>query len=368
MDVVHPYCAGLDVHKQSVVACTLTPKGKQLQSFKTMTADLLSLADWLRQQSITHVAMESTGGYWKPIFNILEGEFEVLLVNAKHIKFVPGRTTDVKDAEWIGQLLQHGLLKASFIPEAPQRELRELTRYRTPLIQERSSEVNRLHKVLEDANLKLSSVATDVLGVSGREMLQAILRGKEDPAALAELAKGRLRTKISELERALSGRVKESHRLLLKLQLEHIDELNLKLEQLEMEIAKLLPPFDQDNLLARVQTIPAVGEKIAQVIVAEVGTDMQRFASAGHLAAWAGLTPGKNERAGRNRSARTNKANRYLKSALVEGANRLSRSHDTFLAARFHRLKARRGQKRAAVALARSILEIAYFLILHGGV
>lgn len=367
MDVVHPFCAGLDVHKQSVVACVRTPAGQQVRSFKTMTADVLVLADWLRQEGITHVAMESTGVYWKPIFNILEGEFEVLLVNAKHIKFVPGRKTDVKDAEWIAQLLQHGLLKASFIPEAPQRELRELTRYRTHLIQERSSEVNRLHKVLEDANLKLSSVATDVLGVSGRAMLQAILQGQDDPSALAQLAKGRLRPKIAELEQALNGRVKDSHRLLLKLHLEHIDDLNAKLEPLEAEISRLLPPFDQDDLLARLQTIPGVGERIAQIIVAEAGTDMSRFASAGHLAAWAGLTPGKNESAGRNRSSRTNQANRYLKTALVEGANSLSRSHASFLAARFHRLKARRGQKRAAVAVARSILEVAYYLILRGG-
>jgi transposase len=369
MDVVHARCAGLDVHKQSVVACALTPEaGQSLQSFKTMTADVLLLADWLRQRGITHVALESTGVYWKPIFNILEGEFEVLLVNAKHIKFVPGRKTDVKDAEWIAQLLQHGLLKASFIPEAPQRELRELTRYRSHLIQERSSEVNRLHKVLEDANLKLSSVASDVLGVSGREMLQAIMQGKDDPAALAGLAKGRLRQKIGELEQALNGRVKDSHRLLLKLHLEHIDDLNAKVQQLEEEIDRLLPPFDQDDLLARLQTIPGVGHKVAQIIVAEAGTDMTRFASAGHLAAWAGLTPGKNESAGRNRSARTLKANRYLKTALVEAANSLSRSHDTFLAVRFQRLKARRGQKRAAVALARSILEIAYYLIVRGGV
>lgn len=369
MDVIHARCAGLDVHKQTVVACALTEEqGQEVATFKTMTATLLTLADWLRQRGITHVAMESTGVYWKPIYNILEGEFEVLLVNAKHIKFVPGRKTDVKDAEWIAQLLQHGLLKASFIPAAPQRELRELTRYRTHLVQERSNEVNRLHKVLEDANLKLSSVATDVLGASGRQMLQAILQGNDDPVVLAELAKGRLRQKIDQLEAALTGRVKPSHRLLLRLQLEHIDELNAKIAQLETEIANLLPPFDQDDLLARLQTIPGVGQKVAQIIVAEAGTDMTRFASAGHLAAWAGLTPGKNESAGRNRSSRTNKANRYLKTALVEAANSLSRSHDTFLAARFQRLKARRGQKRAAVALARSILEIAYYLIRRGGI
>jgi transposase len=311
--------------------------------------------------------MESTGVYWKPVYNLLEGEFEVLLVNAKHIKFVPGRKTDVKDAQWIAELLQHGLLKGSFIPDAPQRELRELVRYRTHLIQERTREVNRVHKVLEDANLKLSSVASDVLGVSGRDMLATIMAGQDDPTALAQLAKGRLRQKISDLERALTGRVKDSHRLLLRLHLEHIDDLNAKLEVLEAEIDQLLPPFDADDLLARLQTIPGVGAKTAQVIVAEVGTDMSRFQSAGHLAAWAGLVPGKHESAGRNHSARTNKANRYLKAALVEAANSLSRSHANFLATRFRRLKARRGQKRAAVAVARSILEIAYYLITRGG-
>jgi transposase len=368
MDTGHERCAGLYVQKQSVVACAITPTGKEIQSFKTMTADLLLLADWLQQRGITQVAMESTGVYWKPIYNILEGEFEVLLVNAKHIKFVPGRKTDVKDAQWIAELLQHGLLKASFIPDAPQRELRELVRYRTHLIQERSREVNRVHKVLEDANLKLSSVATDVMGASGREMLSAIIAGKDDPAALAELARGRLRQKISDLERALVGRVKNSHRLLLKLHLEHIDDLNAKLHLLEEEIDKLILPFDQADLLERLQTIPGVGKKVAQIIVAEAGTDMRRFASAGHLAAWAGLTPGKNESAGRNRSARTNKANRYLKTTLVEAANSLSRSTNNFLASRFRRLKARRGQKRAAVALARSILEIAYSLMTRGGV
>ena len=369
MQILHERCAGLDVHKKTVVACALTPEGtREIRSFGTMTADLLELVDWLQQRQIVQVAMESTGVYWKPIYNLLEGGFEVLLVNAKHIKFVPGRKTDVKDAQWIAELLQHGLLKASFIPPAPQRELRELVRYRSHLIQERSREVNRVHKVLEDANLKLSSVATDVLGASGREMLAAIIAGKDDPAALAELAKGRLRQKISDLERALTGRVKDSHRLLLKLHLEHIDDLNAKLQILEEEIAKLITPFDHDDLLARLQTIPGVGQKVAQVILAEVGTDMSRFHSAGHLAAWAGLTPGKNESAGRNRSARTNKANRYLKTALVESANSLSRSTDNFLASRFRRLKARRGQKRAAVALARSILEIAFHLMTRGGI
>src|SRR6266496_978936 len=284
MDVLYPCCAGLDVHKKMVVVCvcTSTESGiphKQTRTFSTMTADLLALSAFLTECGVTHVAMESTGEFWKPLYQLLEGSFTVLVVNAQHIKAVPGRKTDVRDAEWIAELLQHGLLKASFIPSAPQRELRELVRYRSHLIQERSREVNRVHKVLEDANLKLSSVATDVLGVSGREMLSAIIAGKDNPAALAELAKGRLRQKISDLERALTGRVKDSHRLLLKLHLEHIDDLNAKLQMLEEEIAKLLTPFDHDDLLARLQTIPGVGQKVAQVIVAEVGIDMSRFHS-----------------------------------------------------------------------------------------
>jgi len=268
MDVVYPRCAGLDVHKKSVVGCRILPTDedgwqKEVRSFGTMLDDLLALADWLRAGGVSHVAMESTGVYWKSVFNILEGEFEVILVNAKHIKFVPGRKTDVKDAQWIAELLQHGLLKASFIPPAPQRELRELVRYRTNLIDERSREVNRVHKVLEDANLKLASVATDIMGVSGREMLAAIIAGQDDPAVLAQLAKARMRNKIAQLEQALKGHVKDSHRLLLRLHLEHIDDLNVKIVALEEEIAKLLPPFDADNLLERLQTIPGVGQKVA---------------------------------------------------------------------------------------------------------
>jgi transposase len=371
MEVVYQRCAGLDVHKKSVVVCRITPGANnswqmETRSFGTMTEDLLSLADWLRAGGVSHVAIESTGVYWKSVFNILEGEFEVILVNARHIKFVPGRKTDVKDAQWIAELLQHGLLKASFIPSAPQRELRELVRYRTHLIDERSREVNRVHKVLEDANLKLASVATDVMGVSGREMLSAIIAGQDDPAALAQLAKARLRNKIVELERALTGHIKDSHRLLLRLHLEHIDDLNAKIITLEEEITKLLPPFDQDDLLTRLQTIPGVGYKVAQVIVAEIGTDMTRFKTAGHLASWAGLVPGKNESAGRNRSSKTNKANRYLKAILVEAANAVGHTHDSHLAAQFHRLATRRGKKRAAVAVAHAILVIVFHIIRRG--
>ncbi len=371
MQIVHERCAGLDVHKKSVVACRVTPDERggyryESRTFGTTVDALLELADWLRLGQVSHVAMESTGVYWRPIFNILEVECEVVLANAKHIKFVPGRKTDVKDAQWIAELLQHGLLSASFIPEAPQRELRELVRYRTHLIEERTREVNRVHGVLEDANLKLANVATDILGVSGRDMLAAIIAGQDDPAVLAQLAKGRLRNKIAELEKALTGRIKDSHRLLLRLHLEHIDDLNSSITALEEEIANRLPPFDQDDLVTRLQTIPGVGLHVAQAIIAEIGTDMSRFHSPNHLASWAGLVPGKNESAGRNRSAKTNKANRYLKAQLVEAAQAVGRTHSSYLAAQFHRLAARRGKKRAAVAVAHSILVIVYHLIQRG--
>jgi len=370
MRVVYERCAGLDVHKKTVVACRMVPQTERdwqvdIRTFGTMTKDLLALHDWLAEAQVTHVAMESTGVYWKPVFNILEEDFEVMVVNAKHIKFVPGRKSDVKDAQWIAELLLHGLLKGSFIPEAPQRDLRELVRYRTHLIQERTREVNRVHKVLEDANLKLSSVATDIMGVSGRAMLAAIIAGKDDPAALADLAKGRMRNKIEELGQALTGCIKASHRLLLRLHLEHIDDLNAKLEELEAEIDKLMPPFDQDNLIVRLDEIPGVGQDTAQVIVSEIGTDMSRFPTANHLTSWAGLAPGKNESAGRNRSSRTLKANRYLRPALIQAAHAAGKTN-TYLGEKYRRLSRRRGKKRAAVAVARTMLVIIYHLMRDG--
>jgi transposase len=372
MEVTYKRCAGLDVHKKSVVASVRVWEGDELReetrSFGTMWEDLWQMADWLRAEAVTHVAMESTGVYWKPIFNVLEGDFEVWVVNAKHIKHVKGRKSDIKDAEWIAQLMQYGLLAPSFIPEAPQRELRELVRYRTHLIEERTREVNRVHKALEDANIKLSSVATDVMGVSGRQMLQAIIAGKDDPAALAQLAKGRMRSKIDELERALTGRVKDSHRVLLRLHLEHIDELNAKLEQLEEEIEKLLPPFDQDDLIDRLDTIPGVDRRVAQIIIAEIGVDMSRFPSADHLTSWAGLSPGQNESAGKNRSSRTLKANCYLRPALVQAAHAAGRTRNTYLGAKYGSLSGRRGKKRAAVAIARKILVIVHHIIREGTV
>ena len=371
MDVVYERCAGLDVHKASVVACRIVRQEDgtwqtQTRTFGTMTGDLLGLADWLRAAGVSHVALESTGVYWKPVFNILESEFGVILVNAKHIKYVPGRKTDVKDAQWIAELLKHGLLKASFIPEAPQRALRDLVRYRTQLVQERSREINRVQKVLEDANLKLGSVASDVMGVSSRQMLAAIIAGQDDPQVLADLAKGRLRNKIAELEQALTGRVAAHHRLMLSLHLEHIDDLHLKLERLQQAIEAHVVPFDQAAQIERLDGIPGVGILVAQGILAELGTDMSRFPNEAHAVSWAGLAPGKNESAGRNQSAKTPKGNRHLKALLVQAAHTVARSNDNYLGAQYRRLAARRGKKRAAVAVARSILIIAYHLLRDG--
>jgi len=371
MQVVHERCAGLDVHKKSVVACRITPnegKGwrKEVRSFGTMTDDLLALADWLRAAGVTHIAMESTGVYWKPLYNILEGEFEIVLVNAQHIKFVPGRKTDVNDAQWIGELLQHGLVRGSFIPPLEQRDVRDLVRYRGQLIQERTREINRVQKVLETANIKLGSVASDVLGVSGRDMLEQLIAGEDDPAVLAQLARGRLREKIAELERALRGQVRAIHRTLLKLHLEHIDDLNAKITALNEEIDRLLIPFDQIEAIARLDAIPGVNAQIAQVIISELGLDMTRFPTAAHAASWAGVAPRREESAGRQRSTKTRKGNPYLKTILVQAAHAAGRRKDNFLGAQFRRLAARRGKQRAAVAVAHSILVIAYHMLQHG--
>jgi transposase len=371
MQVMYERCAGLDVHKKSVVACSIEPAEeggwqKQTRRFGTMTDELLSLADWLRARQVTTVAMESTGVYWKPVFNILESEFEVLVVNARHIKYVPGRKSDVSDAQWIAELLQHGLVKGSYIPEEPQRDLRDLIRYRTSLVQERAREINRVQKVLEDANVKLSSVASNVLGVSGRQMLEAIVAGNNDPEALAQLAKGRLRAKIPQLERALKGQVRSSHRLLLRLHLEHIDDISAKIDSLNEEIDRLIVPFDENDELRRLDDIPGVGLEVAQVILAELGVDMSRFPSAAHAASWAGLAPGKNESAGKNRSGKITPGNPHLKPALVQAAHAASRTKNNYLAAQFRRLAARRGKKRAAIAVAHSILVIAYHMIRNG--
>jgi transposase len=297
MDIIHRNCAGLDVHKKIVVAAILVEgRSKDIRSFGTMTADLLELSDWLMSRGVTHVAMESTGEYWKPIFNILENNFEVMLVNAQHISKVPGRKTDVSDAEWIADLLRHGLLTASFIPPVGQRELRELTRFRSTFVKERATLVNRVQKVLESANIKLASVASDVVGVSGRAMLEAIIAGTATPEQMAELSKGKLRSKREELSRALEGRVKPHHRFVLTELLSQIDSLEETIARFDQEIEEYCRPFEE--AVALLDTIPGVARQTAENIVAEIGTDMSRFPTANHLASWAGVAPGNNESAG----------------------------------------------------------------------
>lgn len=365
MEAVYPRCAGLDVHKKTVVACAITPDPsggwrKQIQSFTTMTADLLKLSDWLSARDCTHVAMESTGEYWKPVFNILEANFEVMLVNAQHIKAVPGRKTDVKDAQWIGELLQHGLLRPSFIPPIAQRDLRDLTRHRTNFIQERVNLVNRIQKVLEGANIKLATVATDVMGVSGRAMLNAIVAGETNPGVMAELAKGRLRSKREQLVQALEGRVRPHQRFILAELLCQLDSLDETIARFNQQIEEYCHPFEP--VVELLDTIPGVGRQTAEMIVSEIGVDMSRFPSAAHLAAWAGLAPGNYESAGKRLSGKTRKGNQTLRSGLMQSAHVASRSR-TYLAAQYRRLAARRGKKRATMAVAHSILVIAYHMI-----
>jgi len=366
MEVVYTHCAGLDVHKKTVVAAMIMPGSeggllKETRTFGTMTADLLELSDWLLSGSVTHVAMESTGEYWKPVYNILENNFELLLINAQHIKAVPGRKTDVNDAEWIADLLRHGLLRASFVPPLGQRELRELTRYRSTFVRERATLVNRLQKVLESANIKLASVATDVMGVSGRAMLEAIITGQATPDEMAALAKGRMREKRAELAKALSGRVKPHHRFVLTELLCQIDNLDEALEHFNAQIEEYCRPFEQAVTL--LDTIPGVARETAEIIVAEIGVDMSRFPSANHLAAWAGVAPGNYESAGKRKSGRMRQGNKILKTALNQAAHAAAHTKDTYLAAQAHHLAGRRGKKRAIMAVAHSILVIAYHLI-----
>lgn len=363
MRVVYKHCCGLDVHKKSVTACVLTPKGKEIRTFGTMSDDLIQMADWIKSHRCTHVAMESTGVYWKPIYNLLELEdLQVMVVNAQHIKAVPGRKTDVKDAEWIANLLRHGLLQGSFIPNREQRELRELVRYRRSLIDERSREVNRIQKVLEGANIKLSSVATDILGVSGRAMIEAIISGTEDPQILAELAKNKLRNKRNDLVRALHGLIGSHQKLMLEAQLKHIDFLDERITKLDEEVASRMEPFEKE--IERLDTIPGVGRRIAEQILAEIGTDVKKqFPSANHMCSWAGMTPGNNESAGKRKSGKTRKGNKKLRQALVEAARSAARTKDTYLSSQYHRIAARRGANRAAIAVGHTILTIVYYLL-----
>jgi transposase len=363
MQLLYPCCAGLDVHKDSVTACVRRhgPGGRltqQVRTFGTMTAALLELLDWLLAEGVTHAALESTGVYWKPVFHLLQGPLQLILVNAQHIKQVPGRKTDVKDAAWIAELLQHGLRKASFVPPPPIQELRDLTRQRSQLVGEKAAVANRIQKVLEDANLKLASVATDILGVSGRDMLRALIAGQTDPAALAELARKRLRAKIPQLRQALHGRVTEHHRFLLRMYLDHVEHLEELIARLSGRVAEVIAPFACP--VERLKTIPGVSDRLAEIILAEIGADMGQFPSAGQLASWAGLCPGNDRSAGKRRSGRVTFGNRWLKQALVQAAWAASHSRGTLLGCCYQRLARRRGRKRAAVAVGHKILVAAY--------
>lgn len=399
MQVVYSHCAGLDVHKKTVVACVRLQEASgtaatQVRSFSTMTTDLLALVDWLASLAITHIALESTGEFWKPVYNLLEASFSVLVVNAHHIKNVPGRKTDVKDAEWIAELLAHGLLRPSFVPPAPQRALRDLTRQRTHLIEERSSVINRMQKVLEWANIKLSAVVSDVRGVSARAMLEALLTGQTDPSLLAELAQGRLRSKRAELEQALRGTLLEHHTFMLTQHLTHLDFLDEQIAAFDRQIRAMMeepseppvvPPSDDGAKSSSESTtkqptsdtttwaardvcdaIPGIGPRVAETIIAELGTDMARFPSAAHAASWARLSPGQNESAGKRKSSRIGKGNRYLRCALVQAAHAAVKVKDSFLAAFYTRLAARRGRKKALIAVAHKLLVIVYSLLKTG--
>ena len=366
MQVVHERCCGLDVHKKTVVACVLRNREdgtleRLIRTFSTMTANLLALSDWLTSLDITEIALESTGVFWRPVFNILEEGRTMVLVNPQHIKHVPGRKTDVKDAEWLAELLRHGLLQPSFIPPAPIRELRELTRYRKTLVQARTDEVNRLQKTLEGANLKLAAVATSVLGVSGRAMLDALLAGEDDPLVLAELARGKLRAKLPALRQALDGRVKPHHLVLLGQLLAHIDFLDASIAEVQQAIEQSQAQFSQAVEL--LQTIPGVGAVVAAALVAEIGTDMSRFPSAKHPASWAGVCPGNKQSGGKRLSGRTTNGNVWLRAMLGEAAWSIARTRGTYLAAQYHRLARRRGKNKAAMAVAHSLLVIVYCVL-----
>jgi transposase len=414
MQVIYTRCCGIDIHKKIIVACLLicTAQGvqKEIQTFGTMLQDLYRLRDWLKAKQCQAVAMESTGVYWKPIWNVLEGEMELLLVNAQHIKAVPGRKTDIKDAEWIADLLQHGLLRASFVPPRPQRELRELTRYRSSLVADRTRLVNRIHKVLEDTNIKLTSVVTDITGKSGRAMLKALLEGEQDPEVLSELARGRLRGKREQLVQAVQGTLSEHHRFLLKSQLRQLDFFDKQLAELDQEIAQRLgvesrpdDPDDPDPLadqptteqtpqepglpepaegtpppsggterskvlsstevIALLDEITGINVRIGEIVVAEVGTVVDRFPTEAHLVSWAGLCPEAKISAGKRLSTKTGKGNRWLRQALVEAAQAAARSKGTYLGAYYQRLRKRMGHKKAIVALAHRILVIIYHLL-----
>lgn len=365
MEVLHPRCAGLDVHKDSVVACTRIQGGptarRRIETFGTTTTALLALSDWLGEQGVTHVAMEATGVYWKPVWHVLEGSFELVLANAMHIKNVPGRKTDVNDATWIADLLAHGLIRASFVPPTPILDLRALTRTRRQLVRERAQHVLRIQKTLEDANIKFASVTSSVIGTSGRAILRALIEGETDPEALLAVTTGRLRASRQTLIESLRGHVRAHHRFLLKLHLEQIEATEQAIETVDVEVGAHLDPFR--GATARLVTMPGISDATAQVIVSEIGNDMSRFPTAGHLVSWAGLCPGNDESAGKRRSTRVRHGAPWLKTTLVQAAWPAVRTKNSYLQAQFFRIKSRRGPKKAIVAVAASMLTSAYHML-----
>ena len=375
MDLVLERCAGIDVGKDELVACVRTPgpsggRRKETRTFRTFTGDLEVMADWFTASGVTAVVMEATGSYWKPIWYLLEDRsFELMLVNARSVKMLPGRKTDVLDAEWLAELLEHGLLRGSFVPPPVIRELRDLTRYRKRLTQTHTSECQRIHKTLEDAGIKLDSVASDVLGVSGRAMLAALVAGERDPEVLAELAKAKLRKKIPELRQALRGRFREHHALLIGMSLEHTAHLEALIDKLDARVDALFAvntseagvPFERAR--DRLDTITGVGKRAAETIIAEIGLDMTRFPTAAHLASWAGMAPGNNITGGKRHSGKTTKGDVWLRDILTQCAWAAARSRDTYLSAQFWRLSRRIGKKKAAIAVGHSILVIAWHLL-----
>jgi len=365
MQAVHERCAGLDIHKKTVVACVLTGSGKQIRTYGTMTRQLEALADWLAAEQVSHVAMESTGVYWKPVYNLLENRgLELLVVNARHIKNVPGRKTDVKDAEWIADLLRHGLLRASFIPGRDERELRELVRYRRTVIEQRAHDVQRIQKGLEGANIKLSDVASDIMGASGRAMLERLIEGEDDPVALSQLAQKGLRKKQDQLQQALAGSIGAHQRAMLRHLLDHVKFLERQIEELDGQIQERTRPFEQ--VIDHLDAIWGLGRRSVEEILAEIGVDMSRWPTHRHIASWAKISPGNHESAGKRYSGRTGMGNRWLRAILVEAARNVSRNPHSYYAALYHRLSQRRGKKRAMVAVAHSLLVAIYHMIKDG--
>jgi len=369
MEAIFRCCAGFDVHSETVAVCVrrIDDQGEihaEVRTFRTMTRDLLALCDWLTTEGVTHIAMESTGVFWKPIYNILEGQFQILLVNARHIKNVPGRKTDVKDSEWIAQLLQYGLLRGSFIPPRPQRELRDLTRMRAQLTREMASVANRIHKVLEDTNIKLGLVATDVLGVSGRKMITALIEGETNTVKMADMARGRLRDKIPLLEQALVGKVTEHHQFLLKALMDHLIYLESQIERFNQRIEEAARPFEQ--AITALIPMPGYDRVSAQSVIAEIGPDMKPFRTHAHLCSWAHICSGNNESAGKRKSGATGHGDRWLRAILVQVAWAASHKKGSYFQAQYRRLAGRRGKKRAIVAVAHSILTVTYFILSDG--